>query len=134
MSTESLTPILTETLTVFDPAGRPLTTNEVAAELPIGRRSTYERLQRLVEHDYLATKKVGANGRIWWRPSTDTTHDEPPDETSWGARYDGHPESSSESARSWFEALFERSPDMIDVLDPDGRLLEVNQRLCAELG
>lgn len=32
------------------------------------------------------------------------------------------------------EALFERSPDMIDVLDTEGTLVEVNQRFCDELG
>jgi PAS domain S-box-containing protein len=30
--------------------------------------------------------------------------------------------------------LFENSPDMIDVLDSDGRLVEVNRRFCEELG
>ena len=33
-----------------------------------------------------------------------------------------------------FEALFERSPDMIDILDPAGNILEANDRLCEELG
>ena len=33
-----------------------------------------------------------------------------------------------------FEALFERSPDMIDVLDPAGNILEANRRLCEKLG
>jgi PAS domain S-box-containing protein len=32
------------------------------------------------------------------------------------------------------EALFEHSPDMIDVLDPKGTILEANSRLCDELG
>ncbi|MEF8974397.1 MAG: PAS domain-containing sensor histidine kinase, partial [Haloarcula sp.] len=31
-------------------------------------------------------------------------------------------------------ALFENSPDMIDVLDADGTICDVNQRFCAELG
>jgi PAS domain S-box-containing protein len=31
-------------------------------------------------------------------------------------------------------ALFENSPDMIDVLDSNGRLIEVNRRFCEELG
>ena len=33
-----------------------------------------------------------------------------------------------------FEALFERSPDMINILDPAGNVLEANDRLCEELG
>ncbi|TYL35841.1 PAS domain-containing sensor histidine kinase [Natronococcus pandeyae] len=47
-----------------------MTTTEVAEQLDLGRRSTYERLERLVDHDRLETKKVGGNGRVWWQPST----------------------------------------------------------------
>ncbi|AGB38839.1 PAS domain-containing protein [Natronococcus occultus] len=47
-----------------------MTTTEVADQLDLGRRSTYERLERLVDHDRLETKKVGGNGRVWWQPST----------------------------------------------------------------
>jgi len=135
MTAVSLTPVLEETLDCFE-YGEPLTTNEIAAELPIGRRSTYERLQRLVEHDQLATKKVGANGRIWWRPSAAGQRDTPLDDR----RRPAHPDDQFADAalaaatNSWYEALFERSPDMIDVLDAEGRLLDVNQQLCAELG
>jgi PAS domain S-box-containing protein len=32
------------------------------------------------------------------------------------------------------QALFENSPDMIDVLNPDGTILDVNQRFCDEVG
>lgn len=32
------------------------------------------------------------------------------------------------------EALYENSPDMIDILDSDGRILDVNRRFCEELG
>ncbi|RQG97864.1 PAS domain-containing protein [Natrarchaeobius chitinivorans] len=48
-----------------------MTTTEVADQLDLGRRSTYERLERLVDHDRLETKNVGGNGRVWWQPSTD---------------------------------------------------------------
>ena len=68
METETLTGILRETLAQFDPSGEPRTTTEVADDLGLGRRSTYNRLERLVEHDRLETKKVGANARVWWRP------------------------------------------------------------------
>jgi PAS domain S-box-containing protein len=47
-----------------------MTTPEVAEQLDLGRRSTYERLERLVDHDRLETKNVGGNGRVWWQPST----------------------------------------------------------------
>ena len=39
-----------------------------------------------------------------------------------------------EETSSRLEALFENSPDMIDVLDADGTICDVNQRFCAELG
>ncbi|GGM30537.1 PAS domain S-box protein [Haloarcula argentinensis] len=39
-----------------------------------------------------------------------------------------------EETSSRLEALFENSPDMIDVLDADGTICDVNRRFCAELG
>jgi PAS domain S-box-containing protein len=72
MASPSLTKALRETLALFDDSGAPQTTTEVAERLDLGRRSTYERLERLVEHDRLETKKVGANGRVWWRAPTAT--------------------------------------------------------------
>ena len=67
MSSETLTESLRETLALFDPAGAPRTTSEVAAALDLGRRSTYDRLDRLVDHGRLETKEVGASARVWWR-------------------------------------------------------------------
>ncbi|MFC7232694.1 PAS domain S-box protein [Saliphagus sp. GCM10025308] len=69
MPSELLTPALRETLAVFDGAGEPRTTPEVATAIELGRRSTYARLERLAEQGRLETKKVGANARVWWRPS-----------------------------------------------------------------
>ena len=66
MIPDSLTDALRETLGAFD-EGSPMTTAEVADQFDIGRRSTYERLSRLVDKGALKTKKVGANGRVWWR-------------------------------------------------------------------
>lgn len=68
MPKHSLTRALRETLELFSEPGEPKTTSEVADRLDLGRRSTYERLDRLVDRDHLGTKKVGANGRVWWRP------------------------------------------------------------------
>ncbi len=68
MTSRWLTKALQETLTLFAESGVPWTTSEVAEQLDLGRRSAYERLDRLAEHDRLKTKKVGANGRVWWRP------------------------------------------------------------------
>ncbi|MFD1564724.1 PAS domain S-box protein [Haloarchaeobius amylolyticus] len=72
MTASALTESLRETLACFD-AGVPQTTREVAAQLELGRRSTYDRLERLVERERLETKKVGASARVWWRPPGDDT-------------------------------------------------------------
>lgn len=69
MTVGSLTDSLRETLALFDGAATPLTTVEVADELGLGRRSAYDRLDRLVDSGDLETKKVGANARVWWVPA-----------------------------------------------------------------
>ena len=71
MTASGLTDSLRETLACFD-AGVPRTTSEVADWLEVGRRSAYDRLERLVERDRLETKKVGASARVWWRPPAAT--------------------------------------------------------------
>jgi PAS domain S-box-containing protein len=68
MTAHSLTESLRETLSVFCDPDEPLATTEVAERLDLGRRSTYERLDRLVERGRLETKRVGASARVWWRP------------------------------------------------------------------
>ncbi|RKD88620.1 bacterio-opsin activator domain-containing protein [Halopiger aswanensis] len=79
MAGQSLTDSLRETLALFDGSGTPRTTAELADDLEIGRRSTYERLERLVEHGELETKRVGASARVWWRPRSSA---ETPDSAS----------------------------------------------------
>ncbi|MFB6113211.1 MAG: GAF domain-containing protein [Halodesulfurarchaeum sp.] len=62
---------LEATRSVFDnvdPPWTPLTTSEVAGELDCVRRTAYNRLESLVDRGLLRTKKVGARGRIWWKP------------------------------------------------------------------
>jgi PAS domain S-box-containing protein len=71
MASGTLDDALQETLATFDDPGVPRTTPEVADDLDLGRRSTYDRLRRLADHDHLETKKVGANARVWWRPPSD---------------------------------------------------------------
>jgi len=71
MSRVSLTASLRATAAVFERGGAPKTTPEVAAALDLGRRTAYNRLDRLVDEDVLETKKVGANARVWWQPGTD---------------------------------------------------------------
>ena len=69
MDSGTLSENLRETLDAFDEAGTPQTTPEVAAQLDLGRRTTYARLERLVEAGRLKTKKVGASARVWWQPT-----------------------------------------------------------------
>lgn len=74
MSSSALTPALRSTLSLFEAERAPLTTREVADSLDIGRRSAYERLQRLVDGGDLKTKKVGASARVWWSaPDAEST-------------------------------------------------------------
>ena len=51
-----------------------LSTAEVADELPIKRRATLTRLQRLAESGVLARKQTGGRNTVWWlvddRPHT----------------------------------------------------------------
>lgn len=68
MTATPLPASLRATLSLFGQDGTPLTTSEVAAELDVSRRSCYDRLDRLVDQGLLATKKVGARGRVWWLP------------------------------------------------------------------
>ncbi|WP_227133079.1 PAS domain S-box protein [Halorubellus salinus] len=70
----SITPALAETLSVLEGAGEPLSTTEVSDELGVGRRSTYDRLDRLSDAGHVRTKSVGASARIWWTArATDQT-------------------------------------------------------------
>jgi hypothetical protein len=56
-------------LAVFQRAADPvLTTQEVANEIDIGHRGTFDRLQKLTEEDSLKMKKVGDSGAVWWYP------------------------------------------------------------------
>lgn len=77
MVSGTLTDRLRETLALLQAGGEPLTTAEVTSSLDVGRRTVYGRLETLVEHDRLKTKKVGANARVWWRPPTTTSANTP---------------------------------------------------------
>jgi PAS domain S-box-containing protein len=83
-----------ETVSVFETAGAgtPLTTNEVASRLDLGRRATYDRLDRLVDESIIETKKVGAKGRVWWLPpGTEVRVDPSPEAAASGNDTEGTP-------------------------------------------
>lgn len=81
-------------LDVFDARedrARPITAGDVVDELGIARRTAHNKLNRLVERGVLDTRKVGARGRVFWRPipadgtpreTSDTTERRERDETA----------------------------------------------------
>ncbi|WP_255171332.1 PAS domain S-box protein [Natrononativus amylolyticus] len=114
MKSGSLSPNLRETLDVFDGSGEPLTTLEVAEHLDVGRRSTYARLERLIEEGRLETKKVGASARVWWQPPAYSCP------TSASAK---RPEQGSPQASDQFEALLYAVEEYaIFTLDAEGTI------------
>ncbi|MFC6823788.1 transcriptional regulator [Halopelagius fulvigenes] len=81
-----------DVLDVFDARedrAEPLTSNEVAEELPCTRRTALNRLHELNESGDVASKKVGGRSVVWWVPlpvdtldaraSADASTDTPPD-------------------------------------------------------
>lgn len=65
-----------EIISVFQQATDPvLTTREVAEQIDLGERATYNRLQRLVEEDKLHRKDIGELAVVWWYPSTKSNLD-----------------------------------------------------------
>ncbi|SHL34438.1 bacterio-opsin activator domain-containing protein [Haladaptatus paucihalophilus] len=62
-----------EVVDTLGPPGTPLTTPEVAAEFDCTDRTVYNKLEELVAEGPLKTKKVGARGRVWWRPVSNET-------------------------------------------------------------
>ena len=53
-----------------DPA-RPLTVTDILTEFDWSRRTVFNKLQELVDRGDLATRKVGGNTRVWWRPASE---------------------------------------------------------------
>jgi len=52
---------------------------DVVDELGIARRTAHNKLGALVERGVLETRKIGARGRVWWRPiPADSVDTQPP--------------------------------------------------------
>ncbi|WP_436925992.1 PAS domain S-box protein [Halosimplex amylolyticum] len=112
MASHGLTESLRETLAVFDGGVEPKTTSEVAEALDLGRRSTYDRLDRLVDQGRLRTKKVGASARVWWRVPGDGGRATEPD---WPA-----------AAQSLVSDVLGRAEVGVFVLDEDYDVVWIN--------
>jgi PAS domain S-box-containing protein len=69
------TDTLAETLSAFETVtpGKPLTTDEVAERLGLDRLSAAERLHRLADRQIIETRRIGAEGRVWWQPPDEST-------------------------------------------------------------
>ncbi|UPV73439.1 GAF domain-containing protein [Halorussus limi] len=130
---------LADTLAVFDRAdspSTPYTTSEVADELDCSRRTAYNRLERLAESGDLETKKVGARGRVWWRPpdptdggSDDAAEDDASVDDATRLREQVRRlERQREDLRRELDELFERIDDAFLALDDDLRVTYVNER------
>jgi PAS domain S-box-containing protein len=135
---------LDRTLAVFDARapGEPLTATEVSAALECTRRTAYDRLQALADRGDLETKKVGARGRVWWRPSPlrrpdgagadsrSTATGDPVSSTA-GTTEAPTPADADEPAdtsQQAFESLVDAVTEYaIFTLDPDGRVTSWNQ-------
>ena len=123
MADRELTDALGETLSLFEAGGEPLTTTDVAGAVGLGRRSAYERLDRLVDRDRLETKKVGANARVWWRP--------PPPADGAGRAHraeQDHARGGSSAAVERAVPVLDRVDDAVLALDADRRLVHLNER------
>ncbi len=61
-----------EILDAFRQASDPvLTTSEVADEIGLGHRGTFDRLTQLADDDTLEIKKVGETAAVWWYPNAE---------------------------------------------------------------
>lgn len=138
----SITPALTETLAVFDGVREPLSTKEVCDALDVGRRSTYDRLDRLRDAGHLRSKSVGASGRVWWTPPAGETRpaDEPTigdrgqqtaDDNATDAASDDDPGDESERT---VPAVLDAAPVGVATFDGDGRLVDASETFASHLG
>lgn len=55
-----------------DDRAEPLTASDVVDQMDIARRTAHNKLNELTERGVLETKKVGARGRVWWTPITES--------------------------------------------------------------
>lgn len=115
----SSAPSLTEVQEVFEalgPPGTPFTTTEVATRFECTDRTIYNRLETLVEDGVLETKKVGARGRIWWRPVEGDGENERNTEETYQKLFD-----STNEGLCIIEVLFDADEQPVDY-----RFLETN--------
>jgi len=118
------------------PAGTPVTTTEVAAEFDCTARTIYNKLDVLVNQGALETKKVGARGRVWWRPTEqssdelyDAAHSLAPSAHSRLREGQDSFQLSMENLgqEDLYELIFNQTFHFIGVLEPNGTLIDANE-------
>ena len=115
-------------LATFDSKpGEPRTSGEVADVLGVARTTASKKLQQLVEADLLQTKKVGSQGRVWWRPP------EKPAQLPEPGRAESETERDYQAllaSEQMYQAVFEKAFDAILIADDEGRYVEANPAAC----
>ena len=67
-----------EILAIFRNSSDPvLTTPEIADQISISRRGSFDRLRTLEENGVLQSKKVGGRRTVWWYPEHTSTSTNP---------------------------------------------------------
>ncbi|WP_135304720.1 PAS domain S-box protein [Haloarcula amylovorans] len=102
---------LTTVIDAYESMGlthEPVTARELSEELGCARRTAYKKLNELADRGDLQTKKVGARGRVWWRPADHDRTTAPATDTS-ESPSDGHKATPAASADSTKQTDHERS-------------------------
>jgi len=116
--------------------GEPVTASELADVMECTRRTAYDRLQRLAEDGEIETKKIGARGRVWWRPRQPIDDD---GQTTAGLDLTDRGDQKRrlqhqrDELRRELDEVFERIDDAFYALDEELRFTYVNEQAEALL-
>lgn len=125
LSTEAVLQVFA---TVDDPH-EPLTTPTVAERLDCSRRTAFNKLDALAEDGEVATKEIGPQAQVWWRPQSTTDQHS----SEFSLNNQSTP-ALSQKDRSLLERILEASPISIVIVAPSGNILFANKRAEKTLG
>ena len=112
----------------LDDPCEPLATREIADRVGCSRRTAYAELRTLAESGKIASKRIGARARAWWRPQS-TTEQRSPEHAP-----DSQPTPSANTWGRGIERVIKPSPVGIVVVGPSGRISFANGRAQEVLG